>query len=106
MKTCPMCYQQIDDDASVCDGCGSSIITSAPSHSAGKRIACPWCLSVCNYEQLYTDGKVYRCPSCTKAFIRKHDKTQRSDGTSAAAKALALLLFAVFVLPLIVIGCG
>jgi DNA-directed RNA polymerase subunit RPC12/RpoP len=111
MKTCPMCYSQIEDDAVTCASCGAAIMADQqPSQqqslpSAGRRVACPWCLSACSYELLYTERRVYRCPFCTKAFVLKNGKPQRSDGTSAAARALALIIAALVILPAIIFGC-
>lgn len=105
MKQCQVCYKQIADTIEVCPACGSDFFEPIQK-SAKKRLSCPWCLSICNYAALYTNGAGYRCPHCTKAFTVRNGKTSRSDGTSPAAKALALIFLLLVGIPLLFLILG
>lgn len=70
------------------------------------KVVCPWCVSEMRSKSAYKDRTVYYCPHCTKAFQYSDGKALRSDGSSRAAKALALLLALVVGVPLLFFFCS
>ena len=66
-------------------------------------LVCPWCVSEMRSRSAYKERTIYHCPCCTKAFMLSDGRAARSDGTSGAARALALIIVVFVGLPLIFI---
>lgn len=104
---CSVCYKPAPPGSELCRECGGLLVEVAPPAAhPSSGIRCPWCNARTGNPADYASRTLYNCPHCTKAFKVVGSIPKRSDGISATAKVLILILFVIIVIPLIFMFFG